>query len=115
MTALKVSEAQLQKQVLDLAKLTGWTRAHFRPARVGTGDDQRWVTPVAADGAGFPDLVLVHPDRGVLFRELKSASGRLSDDQEAWLGVLMAAGADAAVWRPDDWDDIEATLTGRAP
>lgn len=116
MAELKVSEAQLQEHVLELAQLTGWTVAHFRPARVGNPDEgeQRWVTPVAADGKGFPDLVLVHPQRGVLFRELKSSTGRVRDDQQAWLDVLVAAGADAGVWRPSDLDDIRQTLTGSA-
>lgn len=113
MSGLTVSEAQLQEQVLDLAQLAGWMVAHFRPARVGHGDDQRWVTPVAADGKGFPDLVLAHPQRGVLFRELKSAKGQVSPEQDAWLQVLTAGGANAGLWRPSDSDDIEAILTGR--
>jgi hypothetical protein len=53
---------------------------------------------------GFPDLVLVGP-RGVLWRELKSSSGRLTTDQRTWLDRLNDAGADAAVWRPDSWPD----------
>lgn len=110
MSGLKVSEAQLQQQVIQLAQLSGWIVAHFRTARTSSGD---YITPVAADGKGFPDLVLVHSSHGLLFRELKSATGRLSVEQRRWLDVLTDAGLDAAVWRPDDWDEIEATLTGR--
>ena len=76
----------------------------------------RWQTPVAGDGAGFPDLVLVHPDkRQVLYRELKSERGRLTFEQHEWGRVLTAAGADYAVWRPADWPTIVARLSfGRA-
>lgn len=104
-----MTEEQLQDAVIDLARLTGWKVAHFRAARTGDG----WRTPVAADGKGFPDLVLVHPTRGVLFRELKSASGRATIDQRLWLEDLRDAGADARVWTPDDWQDgtIEDVLT----
>jgi len=51
---------------------------------------------------GFPDLVIVGPG-GVLFREVKTARGRVTPDQRRWLDALSAAGADAGVWRPGDW------------
>ena len=105
MTALHVTEAQWQQTVLDLARLRGWTVAHFRPART----EQGWRTPVAADGKGFPDLVLVR-DR-VIFAELKSARGELTDEQAGWLDVLVRAGAETYVWRPDDFDEVLAALT----
>lgn len=50
---------------------------------------------------GFPDSVIVGP-RGVLFRELKSDTGRPSAEQTTWLRQLQAAGADADVWTPQD-------------
>lgn len=99
-----MTEAQLQAAVVELAQLCNWRVAHFRPART----DQGWRTPVAADGKGFPDLVLVR-DR-VLFVELKSGSGQLTDEQEAWLEALLLADVDIRVWRPSDWVEIEATL-----
>jgi hypothetical protein len=99
-----VTEAAFQTSVIDLARVTGWMVAHFRPART----EQGWRTPVAADGKGFPDLVLVR--ERVIFAELKSDTGRLSDDQHAWLAALEAAGVEAYVWRPDDFDQVAATL-----
>jgi len=51
--------------------------------------------------AGFPDLVIVGPG-GVLYRELKRESGRVSTHQDAWLTDLTRAGQDARVWRPSD-------------
>jgi hypothetical protein len=59
--------------------------------------------------AGFPDLVLVRDGR-LLFRELKTATGTLSEAQRRWIAALELAGADVRVWRPGDWDEIEATL-----
>lgn len=111
MTApIKMSEAQFQSSVIEVAHLGGWLIAHFRAAKTSKG----WRTPVGADGAGWPDLVLVHPKRqAVLFRELKTDDGRLRPEQEAWRDVLTAAGADWACWRPGDLDAIAETLTGR--
>ena len=97
-----MTEAQLQAAIIELAQRCGYRVAHFRAAMNARGD---WRTPVAADGKGFPDLVAVHPTRGVLWRELKSAKGRVSPEQQAWLDVLVAAGQDAGVWRPADWLD----------
>jgi hypothetical protein len=92
-----VSEAQLQKAVIELAQLLGWRVAHFRPAMTQSG---RWVTAVQGNGKGFPDLVLAK-NGYVLFVELKSAKGRLSAEQEEWLEVLPPE--DTYVWRPEQW------------
>jgi hypothetical protein len=54
-----------------------------------------------ASHAGFPDWVFAGP-AGILFRELKTARGRLSLAQIMWRNVLREAGADVDVWRPDD-------------
>lgn len=93
-----MTEEQLLKAVLDMARLFGVTSAHFRPALSQSG---RWHTAVAGDGKGFPDLVLVGPG-GILYRELKTAVGRLRSDQLVWLRELKRAGADAGLWRPVD-------------
>lgn len=93
-------ESQFQALVIDAARALRWRVAHFRPALTRDG---RVITPVAADGAGFPDLVLVHPDGHVLFRELKTDRGRVAAHQQAWGEALVEAGADWAVWRPRDW------------
>jgi hypothetical protein len=66
-------------------------------------DRGQWRTAVAADGAGFPDLVLASAD-GVAFVELKSAKGRLSERQKEWIAVLEPH-VDMMVWYPADWLD----------
>lgn len=63
--------------------------------------------------SGFPDLVIVSP-WGVLFRELKTDTGRIRPDQKKWLAVLQLAGADADVWRPADMPRVVAELTALA-
>jgi hypothetical protein len=95
-----MTEAQLQAAVIDLAHLLGWKVAHFRPARTARG----WRTPVSADGAGFPDLVLAKPGQPVIFAEVKPERGHLRPDQTDWLRTLdESAGCKAVLWRPADW------------
>lgn len=94
-------ESEFQRQVIGLAHLYGWRVAHFRAVRTPTG----YRTPVAADGAGFPDLVLAR-QREVIFAELKTERGRVRDAQKKWLSVLPSA----VVWRPSDWDKIAERL-----
>jgi hypothetical protein len=105
-----MSEAELQECVIATAHLFGWRVAHFRAAQTKHG----WRTPVAADGKGFPDCVLVR-DR-VIFAELKAERGRTSPEQLDWLAALANANAEQYVWRPSDWasGEIEAALRRRA-
>lgn len=99
-----VSEDVFLGMVLDLANLRGWLAAHFRPAKTERG----WRTAVQADGAGFPDLVLVR-DR-VIYAELKSEKGSLSSAQGIWMLALEKAGQEIYCWRPSDWPKIEEVL-----
>lgn len=103
-----MTEDDLQRAVLDLCKLHRLHVAHFRAAMTGKG---RWVTPVAADGKGYPDLTIVGPG-GVVWRELKTDRGWLTPEQKVWAQRLVEAGADVAVWRPRNLTDgrIGATL-----
>lgn len=109
-TMLRVSEKDFEHSVIDLAHLLKWRVAHFRPALTSKG----WRTPVTADGAGWPDLVLVHPQHGILHRELKTDSGRVSAGQQAWLDAINTAGGSASVWTPSLWPLIEQELMGVA-
>lgn len=53
------------------------------------------------DSAGFPDLVAAGQG-GVIFRELKSAGGDTTAEQDLWGWTLTRAGADWGIWRPAD-------------
>ncbi len=90
------TEKDFQAQVLHLCSLLGLLAYHTY--------DSRMCTP------GFPDLVIV--GQRVLFRELKTDKGRVTHEQETWLQRLSDAGADAAVWRPSQWDAITVELRG---
>lgn len=106
MARLTLTEAQFQRQVIDLARACGWMVAHFRPALTRRG---RWSTPVQADGAGFPDLICVKPRR-IVAAELKAGRGRVTEAQRRWLGRLALAGAECYIWRPESWDAIVKVL-----
>ena len=73
-------EKILQDKVIHLAKMNGFMVQHSRPVKQADG---RWLTAIQGD-AGFPDLVLADAQRGVLFIELKSDTGRLTAGQVAW-------------------------------
>ena len=103
----RISETEFLGQVLKLAKLCGWRRAHFRPARLADGS---WRTAVQGDGKGFPDLVLIKPPR-LIFAELKKDKEYPTDDQAAWLADLeRVPGIMACIWRPKDFDKIVLIL-----
>jgi hypothetical protein len=102
-----VSEAAFQDQVIQLAHVYGWRVAHFRPAQTSKG----WRTAVAADGKGFPDLVLVR-DR-LIVAELKARTGRPTPEQHAWLEATARAGVETYMWRPADLDEIGRVLARR--
>ncbi len=95
-----ISEKDFLQQVVDLARLTGWLCYH-------THDSRRSCK-------GFPDLALVHPARGDFFMaELKTARGRLSPAQSAWIEALRQAGIEVHIFRPADFDAIVARLEAR--
>lgn len=93
--APKISEAQFQAQVIRYARMMGWTVWHDHDSR--------------RNAAGLPDLILVRRPR-LVWAELKSARGRVTPDQRAWIEELRACGQDARIWRPDDWPEIERVL-----
>lgn len=106
-------EKELQAAVIDCARIFGWRIAHFRSVPVRRGSSTVWQTPVQADGAGFPDLVLVR--ERVLFVELKVGRNVLSTEQTAWINALRTAGEEARIWTDNDWEVgiIEAQLQQR--
>lgn len=90
-----ITERRFQQQVLDLAKLLHWRSYHTWNSMHSTG--------------GFPDLVLVKRPR-IVFAELKREGKAPTPEQQAWLDDLRACGAEAYLWRPSDWPEIERLL-----
>lgn len=106
-----ISEKTFQTAVIELARWAGWKVFHPLPAQNASG---QWRTAQSGD-IGFPDLVLAHPQRGVIFAELKSSIGKLSDHQADWITVLKSAGAEVYVWRPANLEQIKAILKEPQP
>ena len=94
---VRVTERQLQAQVVQLAQLNGWRCYH-------TFDSRR-------SAPGFPDLLLVRPPR-LIFAELKSEKGRLRPAQAECFAALaeVERAPETYVWRPGDFGDIQSTL-----
>lgn len=100
-----MTEADLQRTLIDAAKLHGWRVFHPLP---GLSQAGRWSTR-GQGHTGYPDLTLAR-DGVVLFAELKSERGRLTADQVAWRDAI---GARWACWRPADLDSaLRALRTG---
>lgn len=92
-----MTEREFQAMVTRDAKVLGWRCYHTH--------DSRRSEP------GWPDLALVR-DRLVL-AELKTDTGRVSDDQQQWLDLLAGAGVEVYLWRPRDYDDVLRVLQRR--
>lgn len=94
-----LTEKEWMGQVVQLARSLGWATYH----------------PLISmkSQPGFPDLVMAK-DR-VIFVELKTAKGNLSEHQERWREHLLNAGAEYHLWRPDDATIVLQTLRRRTP
>lgn len=108
---LKISEDEFQTQVISLARMLGWHVAHFRGVRTQRKDGSIFYqTPVQADGKGFPDLVMVK-GRRVIYAELKSEKGKLSQEQKEWLDLLAVdKKREVYCWRPSELESIQEIL-----
>ena len=92
------SEKEFQQELVDLARQQGWLVYHPYDSR--------------RSEAGYPDLTMVHLRHGVIWAELKTRDGKVTDAQSAWLTALQDAGQRAYLWRPVDWPSIVAVLLG---
>jgi hypothetical protein len=109
----EISEADVQRTLIEAARLFGWLTAHFRPAMTKHG----WVTPVAADGKGFPDLLLVQPSTGrIAAFECKAKRGKTTPEQDRWLDAFRSV-PDMVVMvvTPASLDDALSVIAGQSP
>lgn len=112
-----VKENALQRLIVAKARRMHWLVAHFHTVEAvipNTGGRTHWITPVAADGKGFPDLILLR-DR-ILVVEVKGTGGKLRPDQIKWLSAFrLVPGVEVHVWSPKEWEagTVEEVLTRR--
>lgn len=99
-----ISEAVFTQQIIELARWHKWRVMHQRPAMTKKG----WRTAIQGH-AGFPDLLLLRYKR-VIMAELKSATGRVTPEQDDWLTAAVNAGIEIYIWRPRDIEEIERIL-----
>jgi hypothetical protein len=94
-----LTEREWSAQVYELCHLLRYRRYHTYRSKHSP--------------AGFPDETLVR--ERVVFLELKTdaKTSRCSPAQKDWLRALLAAGAEAYVCRPSDWDDLAQVLRAR--
>jgi hypothetical protein len=85
------TEAEFLESVRKAARLLGWATYHTRRSE--------------GSEAGFPDLVMTRRPR-VIFAELKSDRGKVTDAQRAWIDELRACGQEAYIWRPKNTESI---------
>ena len=93
----RITERDFLASVRSLAELLGWACYHT------------WQS--IHSPAGFPDLVMVRPPR-IIFAELKVGKRQPTPAQERWLNLLRECpGVEAYLWRPEDWEQIQAILS----
>jgi hypothetical protein len=88
----QISEKHWQDDVVEIAQLFDWRYYHTFDSRRST--------------AGFPDLILVRPPV-LIAAELKTARGRVTPAQQAWLDdIAQCTDIRTRLWRPDDRDQV---------
>lgn len=103
------THTEFQQQVLELAHPFGWRHLHVRRS-IGKG--RKWVT--TTNLKGWPDLLLMRPDRGYVAAELKIPPDSATVEQAELLAYFATMPATVSkLWTPDDWDDIRDTLAVR--
>lgn len=129
MTKFK-NEREFQKAIVVMAQQYSWRYWHLPTPMRPIGGNKFVPDP---RGKGFPDLVLIHeaPPR-IIFAEVKDEKNVVSEEQREFLrlarGVSRISSAivdfdsggipnqyrpiGVFVWRPANWDLIEATLKG---
>lgn len=90
-----MTEREFSQSIVDAARTLGW-RVY-----------RTWTS--LHSPKGFPDLCMVRRGR-ILFAELKTDTGKVTPDQQAWLDDLRAVGVEVYLWRPSDIEDAYEVL-----
>jgi Holliday junction resolvase len=89
-------ERHLQASLEEHLRAAGWRFYHA------------WNSQHSAPG--FPDVIALRGNRG-LVAEIKTAEGRVSREQRAWLAAFELAGVESHLWRlPADWAKVSQVL-----
>ena len=103
MAERNLTERMWQNKVEQMAILQGWKVFHPSVHQVRPG-------VFKTDGVGFPDLVLAHRTKGLIFAELKLETGKLSTGQVIWANAIQPW-CEHYVWRPSQEDLIAERLS----
>jgi hypothetical protein len=112
---MEMTERIFQDHVLQLCRMYGWLAHHVPPMRYNNKNalGNNWGT---GGLAGMPDLTLISQNgRGIIYAELKTATGKVSPLQQQILNTLERNGAEVYIWRPRDLTAIAARLSGLKP
>jgi hypothetical protein len=90
---------QLQRAAIQVCHARGFIVAHFTAAQVRQGV---FVTPIKADGKGFPDMIVAGHGR-VFAIEVKGTNDYVKPEQREWLNRLEAGGVKTLVLTPSKW------------
>jgi len=109
------NEREFTRWALKQARSRGWLACH--PSTYDVLRMRDGVSRAIPDrkAAGFPDLVLVHDEHGLVVAELKWFGRKPDEAQRRWLLALAGVGVRVFVWWPDDADEIVDVLEGRPP
>ena len=93
----KMSEAEFQRQVCDIAQLYNWMVDHTPPMRSAKG-------AIFTGGLiGKTDLVLFSlKGKGIIYAELKTQTGKVSPSQAVFRNLITSNGGEYHLWRPAD-------------
>ena len=108
-------EKEFTRWALKQARANGWLAGHLSNHRVVRRPDGQVFAVPDKDADGFPDLILLHPEHGLVVAELKMPGRKPDLAQLLWLRGFRAAGVPVFVWEPADQDEIVELLRTGTP
>lgn len=123
-----LSEKEFQRQVTSFAAQCGWKWWHVNDSRKMVKKNGAYTLIGDSDIKGFPDLILAHGSRGMVFAELKKRGEKAEPDQVVALDLLATTAMSMAVnggapkmrvhlWHPADFPTVvmDVLLHGTGP